>query len=61
MSHTWMSAFSAMVSGSTRTPTSRRWAGTTYMNRSSSTTRSVMKPCRPLMPRSVNSPVKQKS
>src|SRR5438034_1643252 len=58
---TCMSAFSAIVSGSTRTATSRSAGGTRCIQRSSSTTVSVMKPCRFLMPRSEKSPVKQKS
>ena len=53
--------FSAMVSGSTSTATSRRRRGTGFMLSASSTTYSAMKPCAPLMPRSVNLPVKQKS
>ena len=55
------SAFSAIVSGSTNTPTPRIAAGTAFRYRSSSTTRSVMKPCIFMIPRSVYSPVMQKS
>ena len=48
-----MSPFSAMVSGSVSTAMSASDGGTTCMFLSSSITSSVMKPWRPLMPRSV--------